>query len=194
MGSFAKISMSLSSQPTAPRPTANLPRDLFIPTSGVGIMIHVFAETLGWATGYKKCGPVPGRNSLDDELDGCAMLMNNLSQWIDKCMRERQWLSGHSPAQSIFWRNALHPGGPLPASHPHASRSVSGSGVRGFGGSGEGRGSGIQSVKRQRIDRGQQVQSGWVARSRLAVERCAAYPQHNGINITVRCGNWSASC
>ena len=52
---------------------------------------------------------------------------------------------------------------------------------------GEGRGSGIQSVKRHRIDRGQQVQAGWVARSRLAVGRCAAYQQHNGRN-TVRFG------
>ena len=117
-GFFAQISMILTSQPTAPRPTAILPRDLFIPTSGVGIMIHVFAETLGWATGYKKCGPVPGRNSLDDELDGCAMLMNNLSQWIDKRMRERQVLSGHSPAQCIFRRSALHPSGPLPSLPP----------------------------------------------------------------------------
>ena len=72
------------SKPTAPRPPANLPRDLFIPTSGGGIMIHVFAKTLVWATSYKKFGKVLGWNSLDDELDGCAMLMNNLSQWIDK--------------------------------------------------------------------------------------------------------------
>ena len=32
---------------------------------------------------HTKCGPVRGRNSLDAELGGCGMLMENLSQWID---------------------------------------------------------------------------------------------------------------
>ena len=36
----------------------------------------------------KKCGPVPGINSLGAELGGrCGMQMENLSQWIDKCIR-----------------------------------------------------------------------------------------------------------
>ena len=58
-----------------------------------------------------------------------------------------------------------------------------GSGVRGFvilGG--EGSVSGIQSVKRHRIDCGQQVQAGWVAWFCLAVEHCAPFLQENGRN------------
>ena len=32
-----------------------------------------------------QCGPVPRSSSLDAEMGGCGMLMNNLRQWIDKC-------------------------------------------------------------------------------------------------------------
>ena len=50
------------------------------------------SKTKRWVMIYKKCGPVPGRNSLDAELGGCALLVKNLSQWIDKRMSERQVL------------------------------------------------------------------------------------------------------
>ena len=33
----------------------------------------------------KRCGLVPGNNSLVAEMGGCGMLMENLRQWIDKC-------------------------------------------------------------------------------------------------------------
>ena len=51
---------------------------------GAGIMIQAFTDALGWAPIHKKCGPVQGQNSLDAELGGCGMLMENLRQWIDK--------------------------------------------------------------------------------------------------------------
>ena len=47
-------------------------------------MIQAFMNGLGWAPIHKKCGPVQGQNSLDAELGGCGMLMENLRQWIDK--------------------------------------------------------------------------------------------------------------
>ena len=56
---------------------------------GAGTLIQVFTQTLKWATVYKKCGPVPGQNSLDAGKGGCAVLMSNGSQWIDKCLSER---------------------------------------------------------------------------------------------------------
>ena len=48
-------------------------------TCGAGIMILVFTKTPGWATIHRKCGAVLGWNSLDAELGGSAMLMNDLS-------------------------------------------------------------------------------------------------------------------
>ena len=57
---------------------------------GAGRMIKVFTQALGWVTIHEKFGPVPGRNSLDAEPSGCAMLMNNLCQWIDQiCVSAR---------------------------------------------------------------------------------------------------------
>ena len=65
-----------------------------------------------------------------------------------------------------------------------------GSGVRGFvvlGG--EGRGSGVQSVKRHRNDRCQQVQAGCEARSCWAVERCA--PSSTTVEDTLYGSVWN---
>ena len=57
-------------------------------TCGDGVMIQAFTKTLGWAPVLKKKnGPVLGRNSLDAEVGGCGMLMEILSQWIDKSMQ-----------------------------------------------------------------------------------------------------------
>ena len=53
---------------------------------GAGIMIMACSEALGWFPIFKKCGPVVGQNSLDAELGGCGMLMDNLCQWIDNCV------------------------------------------------------------------------------------------------------------
>ena len=47
-------------------------------------MIQAFTKTLDWVPVYKKCGPVTGRNSLDAELGGCGLLLENLRPWIDK--------------------------------------------------------------------------------------------------------------
>ena len=98
-------------------------------------------------------------------------------------MRGREVRSGHPRTMHFFGGVLCTRVDRYRAPHLHATRSVSGSSVRGFAAvGGERRGSSIQSVKRHRIDRGQLVEAGWVARSRLAVERCAAYPQHNGRN------------
>ena len=51
---------------------------------GAGIVIQAFTESLGWVSTYKKCGPVTGRSSLDAELGGCGMLLENLRRWINK--------------------------------------------------------------------------------------------------------------
>ena len=45
--------------------------------------------------------------------EGFAMLLSYLIQLVDTCVSERQVLSGFSPAQCIFRRNALHAGGRL---------------------------------------------------------------------------------
>ena len=54
---------------------------------GRGTVIMAYSDLQGWFTFYKKCGPVPGNNSLDAEMGGCGTLMDNLRQWIDKCGR-----------------------------------------------------------------------------------------------------------
>ena len=58
---------------------------------GAGILIVACSVLEGWSPVYKKCGLVPGCNSLDAELGRrggrSGMLMDNLSQWIDKCVR-----------------------------------------------------------------------------------------------------------
>ena len=51
---------------------------------GAGITILLFTQGTGWVTIYKKCGPVPGTNSLDAELGGCAMLIESLDMWLRK--------------------------------------------------------------------------------------------------------------
>ena len=52
---------------------------------GASMNILLFTPATGWITIFKKCGPVPGNNSLDSELGGCAMLMENLNIWLRKC-------------------------------------------------------------------------------------------------------------
>ena len=56
---------------------------------GAGITIRVFTHSLGWDFFFKKkkTGPVLGRNSLDAELGGYGMLLENVSQCIDKNMQ-----------------------------------------------------------------------------------------------------------
>ena len=44
----------------------------------------------GWATIHKKCGPVSGMNSLDAEIAGCSMLIENWKKWVDKCVYVHQ--------------------------------------------------------------------------------------------------------
>ena len=54
-------------------------------TCGAGITILLFSQETGWVTRYKKRGPVPGTNSPDAELGGCAMLIESLKMWLRKC-------------------------------------------------------------------------------------------------------------
>ena len=54
---------------------------------GGGIVIMAYLDMRGWFTFYKKCGLVPGNNSLDADMGGCGMLMDHLLEWIDKCVR-----------------------------------------------------------------------------------------------------------
>ena len=46
-------------------------------------VIHAFTKTLGWVPICKKCWAVTGQNSLDAELGGCGMQLENLRPWID---------------------------------------------------------------------------------------------------------------
>ena len=54
-----------------------------------GIVIMACSDLQGWSTFYKKCGPVPGVNSLDAGLGEGGMLMDNLCHWIDNCKRHK---------------------------------------------------------------------------------------------------------
>ena len=47
---------------------------------GAGILIKVFMQ----ATIHKERAGVQSK-FLDAEIGGCAMLMNSLNQWVDKC-------------------------------------------------------------------------------------------------------------
>ena len=53
-----------------------------------GIVIMAFSDLHGWSACYKKCGPLPGVNSVDAELGECGMLVEKLRRWIDKCVRQ----------------------------------------------------------------------------------------------------------
>ena len=55
-------------------------------TCGAGIMIQALTKILGGTPIHTKCGRVRCRNALDAELGGCGMLMENLSQWVDKSL------------------------------------------------------------------------------------------------------------
>ena len=48
------------------------------------MLVKIFTHSLGMATIHKKCGLVPGQNSLDAEIAGCAMLMGNLDKRVTK--------------------------------------------------------------------------------------------------------------
>ena len=43
-----------------------------------------FHTDSGVYTSYEKCGPVPGKNSLDAEIDGCSVLIESLKTWVEK--------------------------------------------------------------------------------------------------------------
>ena len=45
-----------------------------------------FHTIMGWATIYKKCGPVPGKNSIDAEIAACSMLIESLKKRLDTCV------------------------------------------------------------------------------------------------------------
>ena len=98
---------------------------------GAGMLTEVFAQASVWVAVHKKCGRVPGQNSLDGEIGGCALLLRGLN--VDKCTRGHEVLCGFFPAHCIFRRNALHAGGPSP-NPPPAPLGLwvaCGSGVRG---------------------------------------------------------------
>ena len=52
-----------------------------------GIVLVAFSEPHGWFPFYKKCGLVPGNRSMDAEMGGCGMLIDNLQQWVKKYAR-----------------------------------------------------------------------------------------------------------
>ena len=52
---------------------------------GAGITILLVTQSAGWVTRFQKCGKVKGKNSLDAELGGCAMLIESLNTWLRKC-------------------------------------------------------------------------------------------------------------
>ena len=54
---------------------------------GRGIVIMAYSDLHAWFTFHKTCGQGPGNKSLDAEMGGCGMLMDNFRQWIDKCGR-----------------------------------------------------------------------------------------------------------
>ena len=51
---------------------------------GCGIVLMAFSVLHGWFSFYKKCGPVPGNSSMDAEMGGCGMLIDNLQPWMVK--------------------------------------------------------------------------------------------------------------
>ena len=52
---------------------------------GAGMWVTVFTHVFGWHTVHKKCGPVPGGNSLAAEIFGCSMLIESMKKWADTC-------------------------------------------------------------------------------------------------------------
>ena len=69
-----------------------------------------FHTIMGWATIYKKCGPVPGKNSIDAEIAGCSMLIESLKKgWTHVCMLIKFHRGVSRPhAWCIFRWNAQH--------------------------------------------------------------------------------------
>ena len=56
---------------------------------GCGIVIMAHSDLHDWSAFNKKCWPVPGVTSVDAELGGCGMLVENLCRWVDKCARQK---------------------------------------------------------------------------------------------------------
>ena len=46
-----------------------------------------FSEPHGWFDFLQKCVTFPVNSSLDTEMGGCGMLIDNLHQWKEKCAR-----------------------------------------------------------------------------------------------------------
>ena len=45
--------------------------------------VEQYSHTImGWATIYKKCGPMPGKNSIDAEIAGCSVLVESLKKKV----------------------------------------------------------------------------------------------------------------
>ena len=54
---------------------------------GRGIALMAFSEPHGWFTYYKKSSLALGNSSLDAEMGGFGMLIDNFQQWMEKCVR-----------------------------------------------------------------------------------------------------------
>ena len=46
--------------------------------------VNVHTHARGWHTVHKKCELVPGGNSLDAEIWGCAMMIESMKKWVVK--------------------------------------------------------------------------------------------------------------
>ena len=80
---------------------------------GGGIVLMAFSEPHGWFTFYKQCGPAPGNSSLDAEMGGCGMLIDNVHQWMEKCARKKRAVVRTIEIEVVsFTRQASHAGRP----------------------------------------------------------------------------------
>ena len=51
------------------------------------IVLMAFLEPHGCFPFFKRCGSVLGNSSMDAEMGGSGMLIDNLRQWLEKCAR-----------------------------------------------------------------------------------------------------------